>query len=495
MALEELGTTYIKLGQAISTRTDLLPPEYVDELSKLQDAAPTIPYEDVRQAIVEEFGEPPELLFREFCMEPDAAASIGQVHCAKLHDGRRVVVKVQRPGASEKVEQDLLVLHDVASFLTSNTTVGQQYDFLGWLDEFAFTLRNELDFRREGRNADKIRENFLSDPDLHVPRIHWELTTRRVITMEHVHGIKLSDTEALDKAGIDRQQLAHTCARIVLTEIFKHGFFHADPHPGNFFVLPTGAIGLIDLGMVGRLDEQTRESLMRVTLAVSRDDGDALVDELLVLGVPRGPIRRQDLRLEVEKVIHTYIEGPPEEFSLAHLLNDVLATAARHRIHVPSDLLFLAKTIAMCEGLSTMLFPTFNLMSFTRSFLETYSAEMREPKAIAERVRSNSIDLADLAIHFPKKARRLFGQLERGELTITTRFEDTREIMDHVHTAANRLAMSVIMASLIVGMSYVVSRSESRGVVSTLLQVMLLLAVVGGLGLLISIWRSHRHTS
>jgi ubiquinone biosynthesis protein len=492
MALEELGTTYIKLGQAISTRTDLLPPEYVEELSKLQDSAPSITYEEVRQVIIEDLGDPPEMLFRRFCVESEAAASIGQVHCATLHDGREVVVKVQRPGARQKVEEDLLVLRDVAAFLTSNTTVGQQYDFLGWLDEFAFTLRNELDFRREGRNADRIRENFLSDPDLHVPRIHWDLTTRRVITMEHVHGIKLSDAEGLSAANIDRQQLAHTCARIVLTEIFKHGFFHADPHPGNFFVLPNGAIGLVDLGMVGRLDEQTRESLMRVTLAVGRDDGEGLVDELLVLGVPRGPIRRQELRLDVEKVMHTYIEGPPEEFSLAHLLNDVLATAARHQIHVPSDLLFLAKTIAMCEGLSTMLEPSFNLMSFARSFLETYYGELREPKAIADRIREGSIDIADLAVHFPKKARRLFGQLERGELTITTRIEDTQELLDHVHTAANRLAMAVIMASLIVGMSYVVSRSESRGVVSTLLQIMLLLAVVGGLGLLVSIWRSKR---
>jgi ubiquinone biosynthesis protein len=493
MALEELGTTYIKLGQAISTRTDLLPKEYVDELSKLQDAAPSIPYEQIRDVVREELGEPPEMVFREFCHEPEAAASIGQVHRARLPDGTPVMVKVERPGSVQKVEEDLLVLHDVASFLTANTTVGKQYDFLGWLDEFAYTIRNELDFRREGRNADRIRENFLSDPDLHVPRIHWKYTTRRVITMEQVCGLKLSDTDALDAAGIDRQQLSRTCARIVLTMVFRHGFFHADPHPGNFFVLANGSIGLVDLGMVGRLDQGTRESLMRMTLAVSRSDGESLLDELLVLGVPRGPIRRQDLRLELDKIVQTYTEGPPSDFSLAHMLNDILAAAARHAIHMPSDLLFLAKTIAMCEGLSTTLDPHFNLMSFTRSFLEQYGSELREPKVITERVKEGAVELADLALHLPKKARRLFGQLERGEVAFTTRLENADQLLDHVHIAANRLAMSVIMASLIVGMSYVVTRQESRGTTSILLQIMLALAVIGGIALLVSIWRSKRH--
>jgi ubiquinone biosynthesis protein len=493
LALEELGTTYIKLGQAISTRTDLLPQEYVEELSKLQDAAPSIPYTEVRDVIIEELGEPPETLFREFCREPEAAASIGQAHRAQLHDGTRVVVKVQRPGAAKKVQEDLLVLHDVASFLTTNTKLGKQYDFLGWLEEFAYTISNELDFRREGRNADRIRENFLSDPDLHAARIHWQYTTRRVITMEDIRGIKLSDTDSLDEAGIDRMQLSRTCARIVLSMIFRHGFFHADPHPGNFFVLPNGSIGLIDFGMVGRLNRNTRESLMRVTLSVSKNDAEGLQDELLVLGVPRGPVRRQDLRLDLDKIIQTYTEGPPEDFSLAHMFNDILATAARHRIHVPSDLLFLAKTIAMCEGLSAMLDPNFNLMSFTRSFLENYAGELRERKAVTERLQEGAIDLADLALSFPRKARRLFGQFERGEIAITARLENADQLLDHVHIAANRLSMAVIMASLIVGMSYVVTRQESRGTTSILLQIMLALAVVGGIALLVSIWRSKRH--
>ncbi len=493
MALEELGTTYIKLGQVVSTRTDLLPPEYIEELSKLQDSAPPIAYEEVRQVIIEELGDPPEMVFGHFCEEPVAAASIGQVHEAALHDGTRVAVKVQRPGTAAKVEDDLLVLQDVATFLTHNTTVGAQYDFCGWRDEFAYTLRNELDFRREGRNADKFRENFRDDPELHVPRIYWEYTTRRVITMERIEGIKLNDEAGLDAANIDRPKLARTCARIVLTEIFKHGFFHADPHPGNFFVMPNGSLSLIDLGMVGRLDEQSRESLMRVTLNISHGDAEGLVDELLVLGVPRGPIRRHDIRLELAKIIQTYMEGPPQDFSLAHLLNDVLGTAGRNNIHVPSDLLFLAKTIAMCEGLSTMLDPNFRLIDFTRCFLETYYAELRTPKAIGDRLRDSGLDLAELGLSFPKKARRLLGQLERGEIAFTTRLENSDQFLRNIHKATNRLSTAVIMAGLIIGMSYVVSRAQSRGTVDLMLQLMFVLVFVAGVAFLVSIFKSKQN--
>lgn len=493
LALEELGPSYIKLGQAISTRSDLLPPEYILELSKLQDAAPTIPFEQVSRVIVEELGDPPEMLFREFCMTPEAAASISQVHRAIRHDGSSVVVKVQRPGARAKVEEDLLVLRDVASFLTHNTHLGRQYDYLGWLEEFAFTLRNELDFRREGHNADRIRENFREDRDLYVPTIHWDLTTRRVLTMERIEGLKLSDTNALASRGIDRRQLAKTCARIVLTEVFKHGFFHADPHPGNFFVQLDGSVALIDLGMVGRLDRDVRESLIRVTLAIANDEAERLVDEIFVLGTPRGPVRRQDLRVEFDRLLAQYVDGPPQDLSLAHLFNDILGAAARHRIHVPSDLLFLARTIAMCEGLSTTLDPTFDLVAFTREFFDDYFAELRKPGPIKERMQESALELADLSLNLPRKTRRVLDQLERGEICFTTRLENADELLSNVHTATNRLAMAVVIGSLIVGMSYVVSRSESRGTTNSLMQIMLFLAVVGGIGLLASIWRSKRH--
>lgn len=493
MALEELGATYIKLGQALSTRTDLLPPEYIAELSKLQDQAPAIPYAEIRRMIVAELGDPPEMLFREFCVQPVAAASLSQVHHATLYDGRSVAVKVQRPHAPERVAEDLGVLIDLADFFTKNTEVGRRYDFSGWAREFAFTMNNELDYRREGANAERIRANFADDPAVKVPAVFWETTTRRVLTLEFVGGIKLTDVDALDQGGFDRRRLAEECARIVLTEIFIHGFFHADPHPGNLFVQPDGSIALIDMGMVGKLDERLRESLIRVTLDLAREDAEALADELMILGVARGPVHRQALRVELDQSIQRFMDGPREDFSLAAMLNDVLATAGRHHLHAPSDLLLLARTIAMGEGLSAILDPEFDMVAYTREFLERRFAGMGSLDAIADKLRGQTLDAAELLVSLPGRARRLLGLLERGEIVVTTRLEDAHGLSNQLQGAANRLAVAIVVASIIAGMAFLLGQSEGRSAASTVVEIMLILAVVGGIGLVISFWKSTRN--
>ncbi|MCI0527960.1 MAG: AarF/UbiB family protein, partial [Nitrospira sp.] len=267
IALEDLGTTFTKLGQILSTRPDLVPPDYITQFSKLQDNAPPVPYSQVAEVIQRELGAPPEEIFKSFDVQPRASASIGQVHMACLPNDTLVVVKVQRPGVEAQVEEDLEVLADLANLAAQRTTLGEYLDIEGWMEEFAFTLHNELDYTQEGQNADRFRRNFAGEPTLHVPRIYWEYTTQRVLTMEEIQGIKISDLTALEAAGLDRHHIAENSARIMLTMVFEHGFFHADPHPGNFFVLPGGGIGLIDYGMVGRLDTSLREALARLFLA------------------------------------------------------------------------------------------------------------------------------------------------------------------------------------------------------------------------------------
>jgi ubiquinone biosynthesis protein len=495
LALEELGPTYIKLGQAISTRTDLLPPEYIVELTKLQDNAPCVPYEEVAQIVEAEMGRRPEMVFASFEREPMAAASLAQVHRAVLSDGSQVVVKVQRPGLEKRIAEDLEVLRDVAQFLTSNTDAGKRYDFQSWFEEFEFMLLNELDYRREGRNADLFRENFASESALSVPKIYWDYTTQRVITMQEVSGMKISDNAALDAQGIDRDKLAETCARVVFTEIFCHGFFHADPHPGNFFVLRDGTLAIIDTGMVGRLDEPTRNSLTRVTLALSHRDAESLVDELMILGIPHGTVDRHDLKLDLARLINLHMDGPSETFSLAQMFSDVLATAAEHNIRVPSDLLFLAKTLAMCEGVSKHLDPDFPLMEFANDFLEKYYRETRSPKAFLDRAEENYSEIAEMAIGFPKQVRRLFGQVERGELMITSRLEGADRLERAVHTAANRLSMSVLVAGMVAGLSVLtltLGPSTRQGIGEVFVRVMLFgVLFVAGV-LLVSIWRSSK---
>ena len=256
LALSELGATFIKLGQALSTRPDLMPPEYIAELVKLQDDAPPVPLEPVRQLICEELGQTPEELFAEFDPQPIASASIGQAHAATLKNGRKVIVKVQRPGVIEQIEQDLEILSGMADWAAAHSALGREYDLPALVDEFAYTLRNELDYHREGHNADRFRRNFRGDSGLYVPRVYWELTTSRVITIERVSGIKISDIAGLDVSMIDRHRVAENSIRLLLRQVFEFGFFHADPHAGNCFVRPDGSVAMIDFGMVGRLDER-----------------------------------------------------------------------------------------------------------------------------------------------------------------------------------------------------------------------------------------------
>ena len=242
---------FVKLGQILSTRADLVPPDYQAELAKLQDAAPPVDAEVVGDVLAHEFGSDATAMFATFDFEPLAAASIGQAHAATLPDGTEVAVKVRRPGAVEQIEQDLEILQDLAARAGRHWTAAADYDLVGLAEEFAQTVRSELDYLREGRNAERFAANFADDPDVHIPRVFWEATTSRVLTLERVRGIKVSDLDALDAAGIDRRALAERATRVTAQMVFRDGFFHADPHPGNFFVESAGRIGLIDFGMVG----------------------------------------------------------------------------------------------------------------------------------------------------------------------------------------------------------------------------------------------------
>ena len=246
-----------------------MPPEYHEELAKLQDAAPPVSSDAVEEVVTAELGQPVEEMFASFDREPLAAASIGQAHAATLRDGTEVVVKVRRPGVVEKIEEDLRILQSLAVRANHRWEIAEQYDVVALAQEFAQTLRAELDYVREARNAERFAENFADDPGVHVPRVFWETSTSRVLTLERLRGIKVSDVEALDAAGIGRKELAERAARITLDMIFEHGFFHADPHPGNFFVEPDGTLGIIDFGMVGTVDERTQDQLAQLLLAIT----------------------------------------------------------------------------------------------------------------------------------------------------------------------------------------------------------------------------------
>jgi ubiquinone biosynthesis protein len=361
VALEELGPTAIKLGQILSTRNDVLPPDWQHELTRLQDAAPPVPPDAVRATIVEELRRPLTELFDSFVDAPLACASIGQVHTATLPDGTDVVVKVRRPGVVEEIELDLDVITSVVALLSRSSRHVRSLDAMDLVEQFATTLRHELDYELEAKNVERFAANFAGDIDIRIPVVYHELSTARVLTLERLRGLKIDDLDALAAAGIDRVALAQRATSLVLRSVFEHGFFHADPHPGNFFVEPDGRIGLIDFGMVGEVDAATRVALTSVLVALVTTDAAPLVEGSALLGISRETTDTEALAADLNELIATDLSKPLGELSLGHLLTSILAVVRRHHLRFPSNLALLAKTIGMCEGLAAHLDPQFRM--------------------------------------------------------------------------------------------------------------------------------------
>jgi ubiquinone biosynthesis protein len=457
MALEELGTTFIKLGQIISTRADLLPPEYLVELTKLQDAAPSVPFEAIQQAVVRELGRPLESVFAFFDPEPLAAASIGQAHAATLPDGTEVVVKVRRPGVVEQVEEDLEILKRLAATATRHWEFASRYDLVGLAQEFSDTLRSELDYLREGQNAETFATNFAGDPKIHIPRIFWDTTTSKVLTMERIRGIKINDLEALDSQRINRPALAEYATRVILKMVCDDGFFHADPHPGNFFIEADGRIGLIDFGMVGKVDEPTQQLLADLLVNISKENADRLVDVFLELGVARRRVNRELLRRDVEHLLTVYWGRQLKDVKIAALLNDVFTIMRNHRLHLPPNLALLLKTVIMIEGLGTNLDPDFQFARVLGPYTQRLVLRQYSPALWIPRFGSASIDLARLGVELPQQLRRMLGAIEHGNLQIGARPEGFDPLIDRFERISNRIVLGVIAAAFINGLAVLLS--------------------------------------
>ena len=360
-AIEELGPTAIKLGQILSTRDDVLPPDWRHELAHLQDAAPLVPPAAVRAAIVAELGRPLPDLFASFVDAPLACASIGQAHAAQLAGGIDVVVKVRRPGVVDAVALDLEVITSVVSLISRSSRRLRSLDAMDLVEQFSTTLRHELDYGREAKNAERFAANFVDDPSVQIPAVHHELSTARVLTLERLRGLKIDDLEGLAAVGIDRTALAHRATSLVLRSIFEHGFFHADPHPGNFFIEPEGRIGLIDFGLVGEVDAATRAALTCILVALVATDATPLVEGMVRLGISRETTDTDALATDVNKLLATDLSVPLGELSLGHVLASVLTVVRRHQLRFPPDLALLAKTLGMCEGLAAHLDPQYRM--------------------------------------------------------------------------------------------------------------------------------------
>jgi ubiquinone biosynthesis protein len=495
LALEELGPTFIKFGQIISTRPDLLPPDFVAELSRLQDDVPPEPWAPIKACIEDELGSPIDEIFREFETIPIAAASLGQVHAAILADGQEVIVKVQRPDIERIIDVDLDILYDLAHLVQNRTPLGQTYDLVEIAEDFSFTLRGELDYRREGHNADRFRENFAEETSLYIPRVHWDYTTRRVLVLERIYGIKIDDVDALDVAGYDRLEIAKRSARMITKEVLEDGFFHADPHPGNFVVMPDNVIGLMDFGMVGHLAASDKTDLARLYVIAMQQDVSGAADQLMRMGVADQHVDRIDLERDLRRMMHKYYGLSIEEFQVGEMIEEFMTVAFRHRLRFPSNLWLVAKTLGMIEGLGLKLVPDFDMFTFAQDYVNRFRRRMWMPTEWAPSMVRGSIDLAELMLRLPKQTTRLLDQAERGQLEAQVRMPDMVAIADRLDRIANRLALAMLTAGFTVGIGWVIPSLDLTWPWGWLTW-FVVLGFIGvsflGIWLMWNIWRSGR---
>lgn len=493
LALGELGVTFIKLAQMASTRADLVPTEFITELSKLQDAAPPVPLEAVLRTITEELGRPVEQCFRRFDAQPLASASIGQVHAAWLPDGTPVVVKVRRPGVVEEVERDLQILDRVTAWAQVHTAFGRDHDLLPIVAEFAWTIRNELDYVHEGRNAERLARAFMDDPSVWIPGVHWSHTTARVLTLDRVGGIKVSDLDGIDRIGVPRRAIAENAVRMFLHQLLELGFFHADPHPGNFFIQPDGAIAVVDFGMVGRVSEPVRGHLLRAGLAALEQDPESLAEELFALGVAGKRADRAAFVRDLDHMIGRYQGRSIGELSAGAVTRELSGIAFRHRLQLPGELALLMRVVTMSEGIGLRLDPDFRYLEFASPIIKKHWQGTRSLRAGAARFGRAAADAADLGLELPRRAGRLLARLERGEMELNVRHEGLERFAHELQGMTNRLALAMLLAASVVALGVALGfQGGTAPYLRWLFALGFLFSLAFGVWVIASIWSSRR---
>ena len=462
MALEELGPTFIKLGQLFSTRSDILPPDYLHELAKLQDAAPPVPAATIRSLIEEELGSSPDEIFASFDTEPLASASIGQAHRATLHDGTAVVVKVRRPNVHAVIETDLDILQDLANRATGRWSAAANYNLRGLASEFAVSLRRELDYVLEGRNAERFAANFAASSDVHIPRVFWSTSTSKVLTLERIAGIKVDDVEELDRASVDRRALATKAAGVAVSMVFEHGFFHADPHPGNLFIEPDSRIGLIDFGMVGEVNDALRRQLGTLLAALISHDVERLATALQELSVVKHPTDREQLRVDLVAFVGLYRGRRLGEVNVAALVSQLLALLRKHRLQLPSEMAAVLKVFLMVEGMGVRLDPDFNLGAFLGPYAQRLMVDRYSPEALVKQLLSSGQDAAALAVDLPDKMRRLLDLLDAPGVVVQLQGKDIEPLVGRLERVGDRLVAGIVVAAFIRAVGELASADKER---------------------------------
>ena len=449
LTLSELGPTFIKFGQLLSTRPDVVGKELADELKQLQSAAPADPHDTVRRLVQTELGQTLEDLFAEFDLVPIASASIGQVHRARLKTGERVVVKVQHAGIDTKVAEDLEVLAGLAQ-LAEQIAEFKPYRPTANVAEIGRTLRRELDFGREERNLHQFAALFKEDATVCIPKVYTELSTSRVLTMDFVEGIPVAETGLIEAAGIDREEVARRGASLYMQMIFTHGFFHADPHPGNIVLLPGNVIGLLDFGMVGRIDERMRENIEDMLMAIVQHDVPLLVRIVKRIGQPPPQLDESLLSNDIAEFVGHYATQALDQFEVGGALSDMTQIIQRHRIMLPAQVAMLIKTLITLEGTSKLLSPHFSLMEVMQPFHRKMMLSRLSPVRAARKLRRLYMELEQLAEVMPQRVIQILEQVQSGKFDVH---------LDHrgLGPSVNRLVLGMLASALFMGSALMLS--------------------------------------
>ena len=454
--LDELGPTFVKFGQLLSTRPDVVPPDIIAELRGLQDDVRPFPFEQAERVIVEELGNSIDRLFLEFEREPVAAASIGQVHRALLPNGKRVAVKVQRPGAPRQIEADLVLLYQAARLVKERVHALDFIDAHALIDEFARQIRQELDYRLEGRNAQTFHRNFAGEPRVHVPKVYWTYTRTRVLTLEWLEGTQLADVDRLPLSLEERRDLAYRVAETWMAMIFRHGFFHGDPHPANILILEeAGTIGLVDFGAVGKLTDDDMTKLTRIFIDAAQENVDVLPKRLADLGVRYPKEREQEFLAELREIYYRYYGASLSEIDPIQVMRETFQLIYSMNLHLPTRYLLLDRALATLGSVGVELYPDFNVFEVARPYARGLLLERFTPQRVARRARRDAFAYAHILREAPFQWHDLMEQVRDGQIEVGFVHKGLDDFLEQMQRVFNRLVVALIVTGGLIGSSLI----------------------------------------
>jgi len=453
--MEELGPTFVKLGQLLSLRRDLVPEEYCDEFKKLQDSVAEFPFDKVREIVERELKRPLEDIFAEFHKKPIAAASIGQVHKARLRNKEWVVVKVQRPNIKKIIESDIDIMYHVANLFESHNPKVKRWHLPEIVKEFDKYTHEELSYVVEANNITKFYKNFKENENVVIPKVYWDYTTKKVLCMSYIEGIKINDFKEFGKLGLTRKDVALMGANNFFEQVFDFGLFHADPHPANIYITKKGKIALLDFGIVGKLTSESREKLLDLFINLVKKDSEGVCESFISLGVLKRDVNLDNFKEDMSSKMGRYYDVPLSDINLGDLLNDSINLALDYKIDIPVDLVLLAKAIVTIESVGSNLDPNFNLIEISQPYIDRVIRERTNPVNITKNFLKDMWAFRSAFKKLPRQTSEILERLRGGDLTVRFKHEDLTDIQHEIARSSNQIANGVLISALIIGGSLV----------------------------------------